>query len=79
MSFRNLLLTGNIIGKQFAFYDVTSKYDVFDNETFMQNNTGYYAVATNVETGNPEYLKITNVNEQLEELRASSAMPLHQK
>ncbi|MBR5516975.1 MAG: patatin family protein [Firmicutes bacterium] len=76
MSFRNLFLTGNIIGKQFAFYDVTSKYDVFDNETFMQNNTGYYAVVTNVETGEAEYLEMKDIVAEMEVLRATSALPV---
>ena len=50
MSFWSFLLIGNIVNKKFAFYDVTSKYDIFDNETFMKNNTGYYVTVTNVET-----------------------------
>ena len=61
MSLWNFIFTGNVIGKKFAFYDVTTKYDIFDNQTFMKNNTGFYAVATNVETGKPEYLKINNL------------------
>lgn len=76
MSFRNFLLTGNIIGKQFAFYDVTSKYDVFDNETFMKNNTGYYAVCTNVETGQAEYIEMKDIVKEMEVLRATSALPV---
>jgi len=51
MSFWNFLFTGNLVSKQFAYYDITLKYDLFDNETFMINNTGYFATATNIETG----------------------------
>ena len=76
MSLRNFLLTGNIIGRQFAFYDVTSKYDVFDNETFMKNNTGYYAVCTNVETGQAEYIEMKDIVKEMEVLRATSALPV---
>lgn len=79
MSLWSLLLTGNMINKQFAFYDVTYQYDVFDNETFMQNNTGFYAVVTNMETGKPEYYEIRDVLKELEILRASSAIPLVSK
>jgi len=79
MSIPSLVLTGNVVNKNFAFYKVSTKLDVFDNEEFIKNNTGYHVVATNVETGKPEYLQITNCLEQLEELRASSAMPLASK
>jgi len=76
ISILSLLLTGNVVNKNFAFYKVSKKLDVFDNEAFLKNNTGFYAVATNIETGKPEYLRIDNCMEQLEYLRASSALPM---
>ncbi len=76
MSMASFLLTGNVINRKFAFYDVTTKHDIFDNETFMKYNTGYYATATNVETGKPEYLEMTDVLKDMEILRATSAIPL---
>ena len=79
MSFLNFIITGNAIGKKFAFYDVTTKHDVFDNETFKKNNTGYYAVCTNVESGKAEYLEIKDVLNDMEVLRATSAIPLFSK
>ena len=75
ISIRSLILTGNVINKKFTFYKMTKELDPFDNETYIENNKIYYATATNVETGKPEYFKINNVLEQLEELRATSAMP----
>lgn len=75
MSFLSFLLTGNIVNHKFAYYDVTTKYDIFDNETFVKNNTGYYATVTNVETGKAEYLAINDILEEMETLRASSAIP----
>ena len=61
MSLLSYFFTGNIVNKQFAFYDVTLKYDIFDNDTFIQNNTGFYATATNVETGEAE-TRVINKN-----------------
>ena len=75
ISIRSLILTGNVVNKNFAYYKVTKELFPFDNEIFMKQNKDYYAVATDVETGKAEYFKIENVYEQLEELRASSAMP----
>ena len=75
MSLLSFLLTGNIVNRQYAFYDVTTKYDMFDNDTFMKNNTGYYVTATNVESGNAEYLEVKDVLGEMEKLRASLAIP----
>lgn len=71
----SLLTTGNLVNKDFTFYKLTKELDPLDNDTFMKSNKDFYVTATNIETGKPEYLKITNVYEQLEEFRASSAMP----
>lgn len=79
MSLLNFVFTGNAIGKKFAFYDVTTKYDIFDNETFKKNNKGYYVTATNVETGKAEYFEMKDVLEDMEKLRATSAIPLVSK
>lgn len=73
------LLTGNIVNKNFAYYKVTNKYDIFDNDAYIKNNKEYYATITNIETGEPEYKKITNPIKDMEYLRASSAMPLVSK
>ncbi len=75
MSFWNFLTTGNLVSRDFAYYELTTKYDIFDNETFMKNNTGYYMTATNVETGKPEYFEITDILKEMEKLRATSAIP----
>ena len=79
MSIKSLILTGNYINKKFAFYKVTKELDPFDNEIFKKNNKEYYAVVTNVETGKPEYLKIKSPVDDLEILRATSAIPLFSK
>lgn len=76
MSTRSLILTGNYVNKDFAFYRMTKELDQFDNLAYLNyKNKEFYAVATDVETGDPEYFEITNPVEQLEELRASAAMP----
>lgn len=75
ISTHSLLTTGNLVNKDFTFYKLTKELDPLDNETFMNSNKDFYVTTTNIETGEPEYLKINNVYEQLEEFRASSAMP----
>ena len=79
MGLRSLITTGNIVGREFAYYEVPMKLDVFDNEAFKRHGGDFYAVATNVRTGEAEYLKIDSVFDQMEALRATSAMPLVSK
>ena len=85
MSLRSLILTGNYIGPSvteicnFAFYKVTKELDPFDNKTYKNNKKDFYAVVTNIENGKPEYLKITSPIDDLEKLRATSAVPLLSK
>lgn len=75
ISLRSLILTGNIVNKNFAYYKVTKKLDPFDEEEFKKTNKDYYAVCTNLDSGEAEYIKVTEPLKQLECLRASSAMP----
>lgn len=72
----SLLLTGNLVNKRFAYYKMSEKLDPFDNEEFKKTNKDFFATATNIETGLPEYIKITDPLKQMEALRATSAMPL---
>lgn len=75
MGINSLLRTGNIINKDFAYYEVPTKLDVFDQETYSKSKVPFYATVTNVETGEAEYIKVKDVFRQMEILRATSAMP----
>mgnify|MGYP001440739472 CR=1 FL=1 len=48
----------------------------FDQEAFAESGVPFYVVTTDIETGKPDYIKIDHVFEQMEALRASSALPL---
>ncbi len=79
MGMKSFLLTGNIINKDFAYYEIPSKLDLFDEEAFKKAGIDFWATITNVETGKPEYVKLDKPFEQMELLRATSAMPLVSK
>ena len=79
ISVRSLIKTGNIVNKDFAYYKIPFELDKFDEKEFEKSKIDYYAVITNVETGEGEYPKITNCEEQIELLRASSSMPFVSK
>ena len=79
MGLWSLITTGNIINKEFSFYEVPKKLDVFDNDTFKKSKIDFWATITNIETGNAEYIKLDDLFEQMEVLRATSAMPFVSK
>lgn len=79
MGLHSWITTGNAVNKDFAFYELPYKLDVFDNETFKKAKTDFYVVMTNVESGKPEYVLIEDAFVQMEYLRATSALPFASK
>ncbi|MEZ7722979.1 MULTISPECIES: patatin-like phospholipase family protein [Fusobacterium] len=79
MGLHSWITTGNAVNKDFAFYELPYKLDVFDNETFKKAETDFYVVMTNVESGKPEYVLIEDAFVQMEYLRATSALPFASK
>ena len=79
MGLHSWITTGNAVNKDFAFYELPYKLDVFDNETFKKAKTDFYVVMTNVESGKPEYILIEDAFAQMEYLRATSALPFASK
>ena len=76
MSFRSLLLTGNIAGEKFCYHTLPEKLDPYDYEAFKKSPTKFYVGCSNVETGKAEYLPITDMKEQIDRMRASASLPL---
>lgn len=75
MSIRSWLTTGDIVGAEFCYHTLPDQLDVYDHEAFLRNPTPFYAVCTNVETGLPEYIRLTDMRRQIEYLRASASLP----
>ena len=79
MGLHSWITTGNAVNKEFAFYEIPFKLDIFDQEKFKQSKIDFYVVMTNVENGQAEYVLIKDVFEQMEYLRATSALPFASK
>ncbi|OBX09868.1 serine protease [Gallibacterium salpingitidis] len=75
ISLHSLFTTGNIVNKEFAFYDLPINIDPFDEQTFINSGIDFYATLTNVDTGEAEYIKLKQPFKEMEVLRATSAMP----
>lgn len=75
MSFQSLIKTGDFVGAEFCYHELPEKLDVYDNEAFKNCGVPFYVGCTNVETGKPEYVLITDMNAQIDYLRASASLP----
>lgn len=70
-----LIREGNIFSTKYAYDEVPRRLDPFDDEAFKKSPVPFYAVMTDIETGEPEYVRINSVFEQMDTLRASGSMP----
>jgi len=75
VSIRSLITTGDIVNREFAYYVVPTKYDVFDEAAFEAHGGEYWVVVTNVETGEAEYMQMHHLLGDIEMMRASASMP----
>ncbi len=75
MSFKSFLLTGDVVGVDFCYHELPEKLDVFDNDAFMKNQTPFYVVCSNVETGKAEYIRVTDAFKEIDYIRASASLP----
>lgn len=74
-----LLFEGNIVSTKYAYNIVPRELDPFDDETFKSSDTPFYAVVTDVDTGEPEYIRIKSVYDDMDILRASGSLPFVSK
>lgn len=75
-SIQSLLKTGNLFGAEMLYNIIPNKLDLFDYDTYNKNNSNFYAVVTNINTGKPEYIKIGDLKKDIIYIRASSSLPL---
>lgn len=79
MSYRSMLTTGNIVNEQFCYHDLPDRLDPYDYDAFLQAKTEFYVTCSNLETGRPEYIRITDMRKQMDYLRASASLPYASK
>lgn len=75
MGLYSLVTTGDVMNKDFCFSKLVYELDPLDFEAYDSSEVEFYAVVTNVETGNAEYIEISNAKRDMEYLRASGSMP----
>ena len=67
--------TGNLIDPQFCYHDIPDRIVPFDEETFEKSGMAFYVCASNLETGRAEYLRLPNLTDDIDGLRASASLP----
>lgn len=76
-SIGNLIFTGDLYSKKFAYEEIPNKLDPFDSEAFAAHPMEFYVVCTDVTTGHPVYhLCETGDAKDITWMRASASMPL---
>ncbi len=75
MSLYSLITSGDLVNREFCYVTIPTQLDIFDNDTYMSTPEDFYCVVTNVETGETEYIKLTDLAEQMDILRASGSLP----
>lgn len=75
MSWWNFFRTGDIVDEKFCYHALPEVLDPYDYDAFNASEMEFYVTCTNVETGKPEYLKVTDMKGQVDLMRASASMP----
>lgn len=76
LSFSNLIKTGSIFGMDFMFNKIPNELNIYDYDAFSKSNTKFVVVATNCETGKPEYFELTDLKKEITYMQASCSIPM---
>lgn len=74
-SFKTFLRTGTMVDNDFCYRKLPRELEPFDEEAFERSGIDFYAVSSNLETGQPEYLRMTNAFQDMDALIASASLP----
>lgn len=72
----SLVTTGDLFNVDMCYRLIPEYLDPFDYEGYAKYEGKAYAVVTNIETGEAEYLQMKDLHEDIIAVRASSSLPL---
>lgn len=76
LSFSNLIKTGSIFGMDFMFNKIPNELNIYDYDTFSKSKSKFVVVATNCETGSPEYFELKDLKKEIIYMQASCSIPM---
>ena len=79
VSRKNLLRSGNVFGFDYIFGKMFHKEIPFDYQTFFESPIRFRVGATDVETGQAVFFEKEDIDEKMDVIRASSALPFFPK
>lgn len=68
--------TGNVMGKEFLFDNVSNDIDPFPYKSFNENPVPFTVVATDVTFGTPAYLDVNTAPDDFDAIIASASLPM---
>ncbi len=75
-SFSNLIKTGNLFETNYAYTLIPKKFNPFDYEAYKSSEMRLYATVTDVMSGEADYIELSDLDKQMDALRASASLPL---
>lgn len=75
-SLQSLLTTGDLFGAKMLYETIPNELYPIDNEAFLKNQTQFYVVVTNCNTGDAEYYRVQDLRKDVAAVRASSSLPM---
>lgn len=76
---QSYITTGNYFNKEFTLNELPHKILPYDYIEYKRTGANFYSVATNIETGGAEYLKVEDMEKDIDNIWASSSLPLMAK
>lgn len=75
-SVRSLVATGDLFGARMNYDLIPRQLDPLDNDAFLKSGARFTAVVTDVETGQPSYVPVRDMFDDIQAVRASASLPL---
>lgn len=72
----SLALTGDLFNVDIAYHLIPDYLYPFDHEAYHEYEGKAFSVVTNIRTGRPEYLRVRDLREDIDMIRASASLPL---
>ena len=77
MSLWSLVHTGEVVGNSSVIMRFRSVWILMIMKLFFKSDTAFYAVCTNLETGKAEYIRITDMLNQVDVMRLRHPCPMY--
>ena len=75
-SVESLLTTGDLFHVETCYHLIPDYLDPYDYEAFDSYQGKAFSVVTNIETGRAEYLRVRDMKQDIDMIRASASLPL---